>query len=140
MKRILIALFLLPPAVFAAGTTRATGTAEPDAGEAMMAGLDRAPRTTLGGNKAYDTQGFVAAKRRLGVTPHVAQHMIGTHAAIDGRTTRRSGYAVSQRIRQPIEEIFGWGKEIGGMRRTPLCGLERIGWSFTLRIAASNLI
>lgn len=124
----------------AARTTRATGTAERDAGEAMMAGLDRAPRSTLGADKNYDTQGFVAAMRRLGVTPHVAQHTNGRRSAIDRRTTRHPGYAVSQRIRKRIEEVFGWGKEIGGMRRTLLRGLERVGWSFTLRVAAYNLI
>ena len=124
----------------AAMTTRATGTAERDAGEAMMAGLDRAARSTLGGDKNYDTRDFVAAMRRLGVTPHVAQHTNGRRSAIDGRTTRHPGYEVSQRIRKRIEEVFGWGKEIGGMRRTLLRGLERVGWSFTLRVAAYNLI
>jgi transposase len=124
----------------AAAATRATGTAERDAGEAMMAGLDRASRSTLGADKNYDTRDFVAAMRRLGVTPHVAQHSNGRRSAIDGRTTRHPGYAVSQRIRKRIEEVFGWGKEIGGMRRTLLRGLERVGWSFKLRVAAYNLI
>jgi len=124
----------------AAATTRATGTAERDAGEAMMADLDRAGRSTLGADKNYDTRDFVAAMRRLGVTPHVAQHTNGRRSAIDGRTTRHSGYAVSQRIRKRIEEVFGWGKEVGGMRRTLLRGLERVGWSFTLRVAAYNLV
>jgi hypothetical protein len=78
--------------------------------------------------------------RGLGVTPHVAQHTNGRRSAIDGRTTRHPGYAVSQRIRKRIEEVFGGGKEIGGMRRTLLRGLERVGWSFTLRVAAYNLI
>ena len=124
----------------AARTTRASGTAERDAGEAMMAGLDRAARSTLGADKNYDTREFVAAMRRLGVTPHVAQHTTGRRSAIDGRTTRHPGYAVSQRIHKRIEEVFGWGKEIGGMRRTLLRGLERVGWSFKLRVAAYNLI
>jgi transposase len=124
----------------AARTTQATGTAERDAGEAMMAGLDRAARSTLGADKAYDTRAFVAAMRRLGVPPHVAQHTTGRRSAIDGRTTRHPGYAVSQRIRKRIEEVFGWTREIGGMRRTLLRGLERVGWSFTLRVAAYNLV
>ncbi|GIL02686.1 MAG: DDE transposase [Alphaproteobacteria bacterium] len=133
----------------AVATTLATGTAERDAGEAMMAGLDRAARSMLGAEpqatpegryKNYDTRDFVAAMRRLAVTPHVAQHTNGRRSAIDGRTTRHPGYAVSQRIRKRIEEVFGWGKEIGGMRRTLLRGLERVGWSFTLRVAAYNLI
>lgn len=124
----------------AATTTLATGTAERDAGEAMMAGLDRAARSTLGGDKNYDTRDFVAAMRDMGVTPHVAQHANGRRSAIDGRTTRHPGYEVSQRIRKRIKEVFGWGKEIGGMRRTLLRGLERVGWSFTLRVAAYNLV
>jgi transposase len=73
-------------------------------------------------------------------TPHVAHHTNGRRSAIDGRTTRHLGYAGSQRIRKRIEEVFGWGKEIGGMRRTPLRGRERVGWRFTLRVAAYNLI
>jgi transposase len=124
----------------AATTTLATGTAERDAGETMMAGLDRPARSTLGADKNFDTQGSVAAMRRLGVTPHVAQHSNGRRSAIDGRTTRHAGYAVSQRIRKRIEEVFGWGKEIGGMRRTLLRGLPRVGWSCTLRVAAYNLV
>jgi hypothetical protein len=96
--------------VLAATATPATGTAERDAGQAMMAGLDRAARSTLGGDKNYDTQGFVAAMRGLGVTPHEARHSNGRRSAIDGRTTRHPGYAVSQRIRKRIEEVFGWGK------------------------------
>lgn len=124
----------------AATTTLATGTAERDAGEAMMAGLNRAARSRLGGDKNYDTRDFVAAMRGMGVTPHVAQHTNGRRSAIDGRTTRHPGYQVSQRIRKRIEAVFGWGKEIGGMRRTLLRGLERVGWRFTLRVAAYNLV
>ena len=126
--------------VVGVGTTRATGTAERDAGKAMMAGLRRARRSTLGADKNYDTRGFVAAMRGMGVTPHVAQHRKGRRSAIDGRTTRHPGYAVSQVIRKRVEEVFGWGKEIGGMRRIMLRGLDRVGWSFTLRAAAYNLI
>jgi len=79
-------------------------------------------------------------RERLGVTPHAAQHTNGRRSAIDRRTTRHPGYAVSQRIRKRIEEVLGWGKEIGGMRRKLLRGLERAGSSFTLRVAAYNLI
>ena len=121
-------------------TTLATGTAERDAGQAMMAPLARPGRTTLGADKNYDTQGFVAAMRAMGVTPHVARHTKGRRSAIDGRTTRHGGYAVSQVIRKRIEEVFGWGKEVAGLRRMRLRGLARVGWAFTLRIAAYNLI
>lgn len=121
-------------------TTLATGTAERDAGEAMMAPLARPGRTTLGADKNYDTQGFVAGMRKMGVTPHVAQHRNGRRSAIDGRTTRHAGYAISQVIRKRIEEVFGWGKEVGGLRRMRLRGLPRVRWAFTLRVTAYNLI
>jgi len=74
------------------------------------------------------------------VTAHVAQHKNGRRSAIDGRTTRHAGYAVSQVIRKRIEEVFGWGKEVGGMRRMRLRGLARVGWAFTLRVTAYNLM
>ena len=72
-------------------TTLATGTAKSDAGQAMMAPLARPERTALGADKNYDTQGFVAAMRAMGVTPHVAQHRNGRRSAIDGRTTQHAG-------------------------------------------------
>lgn len=126
--------------VVAESTTLATGTAERDAGEAMMKPLARRGRSTLGADKNYDTQGFVSAMRGLGVTPHVAQHKNGRRSAIDGRTTRHAGYAVSQRTRKRIEEVFGWGKEVAGLRRMRLRGLLRVGWAFTLRVTAYNLV
>jgi transposase len=121
-------------------TTLATGTAERDAGQTLMAPLARAGRTTLGADKTYDTQGFVAGMRALGVTPHVAQHKNGRRSAIDGRTTRHAGYALSQVMRKRIEEVFGWGKEVAGLRRMRLRGLARVRWAFTLRVAAYNLV
>ena len=121
-------------------TALATSTAERYAGQAMMAPLARRGRTTLGADKNYDTQGFVAAMRAMGVTAQVAQHKNGRRSAIDGRTTQHSGYPVSQVIRKRIEEVFGWGKEVGGMRRMRLAGLARVGWAFTLRVSAYNLV
>lgn len=126
--------------VVAVRTTRATGTAERDAAAAMMAALPPRRRRTLGADKNYDTRGFVAAMRRQGVTPHVTQHNKRRRSAIDGRTTRHSGYAVSQVIRKRIEEVFGWTKEIGGMRRTLFRGIARVDFGNTLRAAAYNLI
>jgi hypothetical protein len=73
--------------------------------------------------------------RRLGVTAHVAQHSKGRRSAIDRRsTTRHPDYAIGQRIRKRIEEVFGWGKEVAGMRRTRMRGLARVGWAFTKRL------
>ncbi len=78
--------------------------------------------------------------RRLGVTPHVAQHTNGRRSAIDARTTRHTGYAVSLRIRKRIEEGFGWMKTVGGRRKTHHRGTARVGWQFTLTAAAYNLV
>ena len=87
---------------------------------------------TLGADKAYDTADFVAELRGLGVTPHVAQNTKGRRSAIDGRTTRHPGYAVSQRMRKRIEEVFGWIKTVGGLRKTRHRGTALVGWMFTL--------
>ena len=71
---------------------------------------------------------------------HVAQNTTNRRSAIDGRTTRHPGYAVSQRIRKRIEEGFGWIKEIALQRRARHRGKARVGWQFTLAAAAYNLI
>src|SRR5947209_12405238 len=97
--------------------TTATGTAEREAAIAMAGDLPACGRVTLGGDKGYDTQDFVAEMRRLGVTPHVAQNTKGRRSAIDGRTTRHAGYALSVRVRKRIEEVFGWIKTVAGCAR-----------------------
>ena len=90
---------------------------------------------------AYDTAAFVAASRELGVTPHVAQNITAHRGSnIDGRTTRHDGYRVSQVIRKRIEEVFGWTKTCGGLRKTRHRGQARVGWMFTLTAAAYNLV
>ena len=95
-------------------TTLATGKAEREAAKEMVKRSLR-PGATLGADKNYDTASFVKAMRQCKVTPHVAQK---TNGAIDGRTTRHAGYAVSLKIRKRIEEIFGWAKDVGPMRKT----------------------
>ena len=97
------------------------------------------PRT-LGADKSYDTVECVAALRQRGVTPHVAQNTSGRRSAIDGRTTCWSGYDTSQRIRKRIEEIFGWMKTIGGLRRTRFRGLARTQLAGYLVACAYNLV
>lgn len=122
--------------------TQATGTAERQAALDMIeqiAGRD-GHRVTVGADKAYDTQDFVEDLRDLKVTPHVAQNTKNRSSAIDGRTTRHAGYAVSQRKRKRVEEIFGWLKTIGLMRKTRHRGLARVGWMFTFTAAAYNLV
>ncbi|WP_459664353.1 transposase, partial [Novosphingobium sp. 11B] len=95
---------------------------------------------TLGADKNYDTAAFVEALREMDVTPHVAQNNTNRRSAIDGRTTRHPGYGLSQKIRKRIEEVFGWAKTCGTMRKTRHRGQDRVGWSFTLTAAAYNLV
>ncbi|GIK97757.1 MAG: hypothetical protein BroJett029_19660 [Alphaproteobacteria bacterium] len=99
-----------------------------------------ARRITLAADKAYDTSDFVADLRQLNVTPHVAQNDSGRRSAIDARSTRHPGYAVSQQKRKRVEEPFGWGKIIGGLGRPMLRGARKLGFEFTLTMASYNLI
>ena len=78
--------------------------------------------------------------RALNVTPHIAQNISGRRTAVDARTTRHAGYAVSQRKRKRIEEPFGAGKTIGGLARPMLRGVKKLGFKFTLTMAGYNLI
>jgi transposase len=122
--------------------TRATGTAERDAALEMAARIPGGTRrVTLGGDKNYDTRDFVDKLREAAVTPHVAQNQHERRSsAIDQRTTQHSGYGISQRKRKRVEEIFGWIKTIGGLRKTKLRGKDRVGWMFTFAAAAYNLV
>jgi transposase len=117
--------------------TQAIGTAEREAAAVMATNLRRG--ATVGGDKGYDTRGFVAALRSLGLTPHVAQI---THrpSAIDARTTRHAGYDVSQQKRKLVEEVFGWLKTVALFRKTRHRGVRRVGWLFTLGAALYNLV
>lgn len=101
---------------------------------------DRPLAITLGADKAYDTEDFVNELRAMKVTPHVAQNTSGRSSAIDGRTTRHSGYAASQRIRKRIEEAFGWIKTVARQDKTRFRGRDRVGWAFTFAAAAYNLV
>jgi transposase len=120
--------------------TQATGTAEREAALEMVDDVPGTHRITLGADKAYDAAQFVADLRKLTVSPHVAQNTSGRRSAIDGRTTRHPGYAASQRVRKRIEEVFGWVKSSAGLRKTRHRGVARVGWTFTLTVAAYNLV
>ena len=91
-----------------------------------------------GRHKAYDAEDFVNELRSMTVTPHVAQNTSGRRSAIDARTTRHGGYAVSQRKR--IEEAFGWIKTVARQEKTKFRGRGRVGWAFTFAAAAYNLV
>jgi transposase len=120
--------------------TEANGHAERIAALHMIEPrADRPTPITLGADKAYDTQDFVNELRSMNATPHVAQNLSGRASAIDGRTTRHAGYAVSQRVRKRIEEVFGWVKMVAGHARTKFRGRDRVGLAFTFAAAAYNL-
>jgi transposase len=127
-----------------ATVTQANGTAEREAALAMIKKVvqkkGKKQRITLGADKGYDTQNFVEELQKIQVTPHVAQNNTNRASAIDGRTTRHPGYAVSLRIRKRVEEIFGWMKTVGNYRSPKYRGVDRVGWHFTLVAAAFNLI
>jgi transposase len=121
--------------------TQADGHAERIAALHMIEPrADRPKPITLGADKAYDAEDFVNELRAMKVTPHVAQNTSGRASAIDARTTRHAGCAISQRIRKKIEEGFGWIKTIAGQEQTRFRGRDRVGWAFTFAAAAYNLV
>ena len=126
---------------FAVGAhlTHADGTAERSAAIEMLNAHDPGStrRITLGADKGYDAAEFVSDLRTMCVTPHIAAKT--RTSAVDARTTRHAGYAVSQRKRKLIEEAFGWGKTVGPIAKTMLRGLDRVRTQFTLTMAAYNL-
>jgi IS5 family transposase len=138
--------------VVGGGVTIASGTAEREAALALIEShrpVERSGgkrRITLGGDKGYDVKDFIEELRERNVTPRIAvqDHLTKTgkrrRTKIDGRTTRHSGYRISQRIRKRIEEVFGWVKVQGGQRKTRFRGRDRVEASFTLALAAYNLI
>ena len=117
--------------------------AERDAAVEMLTTLEpRKRRRTMGGDKGYDAEALVNGARACGVTPHVAQNIHATKStsAIDARTTRHTGYAISQVKRKLVEEAFGWGKTIGGLRKLHHRGREKVAWVFSFTNAAYNLV
>jgi transposase len=132
----------------AAMVTEANGTAEREAAEAMLKqkAKDAGGRITVGADKAYDAKDHVEALRQMNVTPHVAQNNGRTKtgkqrkSAIDGRTTRHIGYAISQVCRKMTECVFGWGKGNGTMRKAKQRGLERVEGVFKLNVIGYTLV
>jgi transposase len=120
---------------------QANGTAERDAALVMLEKIPGNKRVSVGGDKGFDTFGFVAECRHLRVVPHVAQNRERRGgSAIDDRTTRHPGYAISQRKRKRIEECFGWLKTIALMRKVRHRGIFKVDWIFTFACAAYNLV
>lgn len=120
---------------------QANGTAERDAALLMAERIEGSRRVTVSGDKGYDTRDFVREMRGMNVTPQVAQNdRRPGGSAIDKRTTRHPGYKVGQVKRKRIEEVFGWLKTVGMLRKTRHRGVHRVGWVFTFAAAAYNLV
>ena len=117
--------------------TPADGHAERNAALEMVSCLKGKHRITLSADKAYDEAGFVKDARFMRATPHVSQN---THSAIDKRTMRHPGYAISQRVHKRVEEIFGWIKTVGNFRKTRHRGIPLVDWTLTLTATANNLV
>ena len=117
--------------------TTASGRAEAEAAVALVEQIPGWRRITLGADKGYDSKALVQEVREHRVTPHFARKPTST---IDERTTRHPGYALSQRKRKRVEEIFGWIKTVGGLRKTRHRGVDLVDWMFTLALAAYNMV
>jgi transposase len=130
--------------VVGAALTAATGFAERETGLRLLYERRRErpteARWTVAGDKGYDTKDFVAGCRALKVTPHVTQNTRNRRSAIDGRTTRHPGYAMSQRVRKRVEEIFGWTKTVGGGRKLRYIGQKRNEMWMLLTVATYNVV
>jgi IS5 family transposase len=120
--------------------TPADGHGERDAALVMIQGIPGPHRITVAADKGYDTRDFVAGLRAMQATPHLAQHTTGRRSAIDARTTRHVGYAISQRKRKLVEQGFGWMKTVGGLRKLRHRGGPLVNWVFTFTAAAYNIV
>jgi transposase len=120
--------------------TLASGRAEREAALEMIQARSGPVRITVGGDKNYDTEDWVRQVRACGATPHVAQNNTHRSSAVDVRTTRHAGYAISQKKRKRVEEIFGWMKTVALMRKVRHRGRKRVAWMFTWAAAAYNLV
>ena len=86
---------------------------------------------TIGGDKGYHRKDFVSGCREREIAPHTACKNGLQVPGLDGRTTRQTGYRISQRLRKRVEEIFGWMKTVGGLRRSRYRGRERTqAWGY----------
>ena len=128
--------------IAAAMATHADGFAERDAALLMLEEKRQGHvrRITVGADKAYDSNDFVATVREMNVTPHVTKNDTGRRSNLDRRTTRHPGYAISLSRRWLVEKGFGWLKQTGPLRQVKLRGLEKVDWLFVFSCAAHNLL
>ena len=127
--------------VVAAEVSVATGRSEVETAQRLLKRRGSKRPGTVAADKAYDDQEFVSGSREQGMTPHVAQNISSQHSSfIDGRTTRHEGYPVSQRRRKMVEEVFGWMKTVGILRKTRHRGNRLVGWIFEFTAALYNVV
>jgi transposase len=128
--------------IAAAMVTEADGYAERDAALMLLEEKqkERSRRITVGADKAYDTQDFVATARAMNVTAHVTKNDKGRRSNLDRRTTRHAGYAISLSRRWLVEKGFGWLKQTGPLRQVKLRGVSKVNWLFVFSCAAHNLM
>jgi transposase len=119
-------------------TTEATGVAERESGTSMIIGRAGSKRKTLGADKGYSTGDFIDEVRELNFTPHFAKR--NNKKSVDSRTSRHEGYEISQRRRKRVEEIFGWLKTIGNMRKSHYRGKRKVSAMFTFALSVYNLL
>ncbi len=127
--------------VVGALATQVVGASEPATALTIATAIPGEHRATLGGDKGYDTAAFAAGCRGLKITPHVAQNFNGHRGStLDGRTTRHPGYAITQRCRKRVEEVFGWLKTVGQLRKLHHRGTALVNWVFLLRTTAHTVV
>lgn len=119
---------------------RASGTAERDGALALVDAAKLRTGSTLGADKGYDAHGFVEQLQMRGIAPHIARNTKNRRSAVDGRTARGKGYAISLQVRKRIEQGFGWVKTVGDLRKLPVIGLEKVRAWTMWNFAAYNLI
>ncbi len=118
-----------------------SGTTEVDTAVTLLDRLlPSETRRTVAGDKGYDQGRFVQEARARKFTPHVAQNTSGRRSAIDGRTTRHPGYALSQRCRKLIEQTFGWNKTVGLLRKLRHRGHDRVDWTFIFTVGVYDMV
>lgn len=126
--------------VVKAEASQATGKAEREVAAELLVALPGSKKRTVGADKNYDTAGFVEDCRAMNVTPHVARNdKRPGGSAIDDRTSRHTGYQISQRNRKRVEEPFGWGKTIGQIRQIKVRGLAKVNDVFMMTMIGWNL-
>lgn len=136
--------------VVAACATQSSTTAEREAALAMLDQIGLRPekipragrRATLGADKLYQEQKFIAGLRQRRIVPHVAEYESSAHWGNSLTEAERNdpGFAVSQKKRKLVERVFGWGKLSSVMRKIKLRGLRRVDWLFRFLATAHNLV